>query len=143
MRPRREEIDLASVILDDSIYPRKGGRPRSVVVSRYVENLRAGAQFPPIIVERGTRRVLDGWARVIAYRKVGRETITADFQDVPEGVSAKLYAASLNSGHGIFRPLRELREVAAAVCSAHPEYDRRRVARQLGVLPETLDRWLR
>lgn len=93
-----QAVQLTAVVFDETIYPRAAHYP--VTVERYVDALDAGARFPPIVLQAGTSRLLDGRHRWLAHQQAGREEIAAVWHTVPDGVPAKLYAASLSSRHG-------------------------------------------
>lgn len=89
---------LNDIVFDESIYPRS--MHIESTVDRYADALDAGAQFPPIILETGTDRLLDGRHRMLAYERAGRDCVSAEWHCIPDGVSPKLYAASLSTRHG-------------------------------------------
>src|SRR3990172_8850015 len=80
-------VACSDLVLDFTIYPRSS--VDATTVSQYVLALQAGEQFPPIIVDRKTKRVVDGFHRVKAYIIAhGDETkipgIWGDFKDETE-----------------------------------------------------------
>lgn len=127
------------VIFDVSIYPRAQWNARTV--ERYAEAIQAGETLPPIILEAGTGRLLDGVHRWKAHQQVGADTIEVEEHEVPAGVPAKLYAASLSARHGDRMTGDELRSVAREVVSANPDYSQSAVARLLGVTRQTVGRY--
>lgn len=89
------KIAVSSIILDETIYPRKGIDHRRVGI--FSENIRDGFTFDPIEVERvpdraGIYRLLDGAHRWNAYKSTGAETVDAVIKDL-EGNDPLLYAA--------------------------------------------------
>ena len=60
-------ISLDKVVYDGSIYPRS--KPSSSIIDEYADSLMGGAKFPPIVLESGTNRLLDGYHRWKAYLK--------------------------------------------------------------------------
>jgi ParB/Sulfiredoxin domain len=68
------KIAVSSIILDETIYPRKGIDHRRVGI--FSENIRDGFRFDPIEVEQvpdgdGIYRLLDGAHRWNAYKSTG------------------------------------------------------------------------
>jgi len=104
-------IPLKEVCFDEDIYPRLKKSPTTE--DAYKESLEAGATFPPIEVQYvnidGERKtlLLDGYNRLEAHKKAGRETIEAVFWkkgvlDKNENfVDLMVRAAELNTKHGL------------------------------------------
>lgn len=132
-------VPLDDVQFDMSIYPRSEWSARTV--ERYAESLTAGETLPPIVVESGTSRLLDGLHRWKAHRQVGETTIEVERHVVPDGVPAKLYAASLSARHGDRMTGDDLKQVARETFTENPEFSMSTVARLLGVHRETVGRW--
>jgi ParB-like chromosome segregation protein Spo0J len=86
----------------------------------------AQAPLPPILVQRGTMRVIDGMHRLWAARLLGRPTIDALFFD-GEDADALIAAVRANTGHGL--PLTLADRVAAG-------------ERIVALLPWRSDRWI-
>ena len=89
---------LSDVVIDLEIYPRDDWSQSTV--ERYAEALRAGDQFPAIILEADTNRLLDGMHRYRGHELLGLTEIRAEHRQIPDGVPPKLYAASLSARHG-------------------------------------------
>jgi hypothetical protein len=134
------ELTLAAVVFDDAIYPRSEWS--ATTVKRYVEALEAGDRFPPIVLERGTNRLLDGMHRARAHQESERDTIEVEYHEIPAGVPAKLYAASLSAKHGDRVSGEELREIAREIATANPDYDLQTIARYSGVTRKTVGKWV-
>lgn len=110
--PQFEFVDLGTVIKCDEYYPRK--EPDFKIVDDYADAMRNGAQFPPIILESGTNRILDGVHRFLAAKKAGINKIRVEYRSVPSGMTPKYYAATLNAHtrHGILLSESEMKTVA-------------------------------
>jgi transcriptional regulator with XRE-family HTH domain len=130
---------IDTVVFDLSIYPR--AEWSATTVDRYEEALRAGEVLPPIILEEGTNRLLDGLHRFKAHQKLGLADIDVTYETVPDGVSPKLYAASLSTRHGDRMSNNDCKVVAREELSANPDANLTTVARMLGVHPSTVGRW--
>ncbi|MBX6749995.1 MAG: DUF4326 domain-containing protein [Micromonosporaceae bacterium] len=135
-----KEIPLTAVVFDESIYPR--AEWSQTTVNRYVEALEAGDRFPPIILEDGTNRLLDGMHRARAHQQAGRETIEVEYHQIPTGVPPKVYAASLSAKHGDRISGEDLREIAREVARENPDFNLVTLAKYFGVTRQTVSRWV-
>lgn len=117
-----EAVALSDLILDFSWYPR--AKVDDYNVNRLVEALRAGAELPPPIAERGSMRVSDGFHRITAHRKVHPDdVIDVDVVEYEDEAAFMLDAGRRNSMHGV----------------GLTSYDKTRLLlrlRELGVSPE-------
>lgn len=73
-------IDVNSVILDFDLYPRCS--IDSQHTTYMMESLKAGMELPPIILDKKSKRVIDGFHRVTAFRRYFKQNKTED-QSVP------------------------------------------------------------
>jgi hypothetical protein len=91
----------AELVFDYSLYPRSV--TDDAHVARLAEALRAGETFPPVVADRRSRRLVDGFHRVKAYLRVlGDEaTCTVEWRDYPTEQELFLDAAKLNARHGL------------------------------------------
>lgn len=92
------KIAITKIQVDESVYPRSGVSEFNV--GRLVAAYKTGTKLPPLIVEAGTYRLVDGRHRLEMYRKLKVARI-----DVTEKVyrsEADLYADAVrcNVGHG-------------------------------------------
>lgn len=129
-------VVLAEVVLDPDIYPR--GSVREATVERYADALDAGSEFPPIILESETNRILDGFHRFHAHERAGRSEIRAEWHTVPDDATAKLYAASLSATHGDRIAAADRRSLAREMLTANPAFDQSVLARYLGCSQPTV-----
>lgn len=134
------EINLTEVVYDPSIYPRTEWS--QATVNRYAEALDAGDEFPPVILEADTNRLLDGMHRWQAHKQALKDTIRVVWQEVPEGVPAKLYAASLSARHGDRIKGDELKAIAREIAKVNPDYPLKTIAKYSGVTPKTASKWV-
>ena len=91
-------LALTEVQFDQSIYPRAEWSQSTV--NRYAESLTAGDEFPPIVLEPGSNRLWEGMHRWQAHKQALRDEIAVVWQECPEGIPAKLFAASFSTKHG-------------------------------------------
>lgn len=134
------QIQITEVVFDETIYPRVEWS--QATVNRYAEALAAGDEFPPIILETDTNRLLDGMHRLQAHKQALKDEIRVQWQEVPEGVPAKLYAASLSTKHGDRINGDELKAIAREIAEANPDYDLKTIAKYSGVTRQTISKWV-
>ncbi|MEV8405137.1 transcriptional regulator NovG [Streptomyces niveus] len=93
--------------------------------------------LPPIVVHRGTRRVIDGMHRLWAARFRGDESIEVVFVD---GSPADVFvlAVELNRAHGLPLTLDERKSAAAQIMDSHPHWSDRKIARTTGLAASTV-----
>jgi hypothetical protein len=91
---------VASLVFDESIYPREGINENRI--ARLSEALRADATFPPLIAEKSKRRIIDGIHRSRAYiRVLGPEAVASvEWREYADDGAAWTDAALLNAAHG-------------------------------------------
>lgn len=133
-------VTLDEIVFDDSIYPRAAWS--KAAVERYADALQSGETLPPIVLEAGTKRLLDGRHRTEAHRLIGRHFIAADFQEIPDGVPAKLYAASLSVRHGEVLADKDKRQVAREIAESNPDYSMVMIASYLAASRQTVSRYV-
>lgn len=94
-------------------------------------------KLPPILVHRGTMRVIDGHHRVRAAMLKGQSKIDATFYDGAECMVFHL-AVEQNVTHGLPLSLADRREAAKRILGAFPEWSDRAIARSTGLSPKTV-----
>lgn len=134
------QIQLSEVVYDPAIYPRAEWSQSTV--NRYAEALSAGDEFPPIVLEPDTNRLLDGMHRLQAHKQALKGEIAAVWQEVPEGIPAKLFAASLSAKHGDRITGEELKGIAREIAEGNPDYDLKTIAKYSGVTRQTVSKWV-
>jgi predicted transcriptional regulator len=122
------------------IYPR--AEWSQATVNRYAEAISADCTFPPIVLEPDTNRLLDGMHRLQAHKQALRDEISVVWQEIPEGVPGKLFAASLSVKHGDRIKGEELKEIAREIADSNPEYDLKTIAAYSGVTRQTVGKWV-
>ena len=115
------EIDL--IQNDGTTQMRVAGIDPSVVAD-YADAMEAGAVFPPIIVYHDGEQYWpgDGFHRIDAARRIGRETIDADIREGGRR-DALLLAASANATHGLRRTQGDKRKSVETLLR-DPEWSR-------------------
>ena len=135
------KVPISDVKFDGSIYPRV--KPSTTIVEEYADAMLSGDSFPPIILEEGTNKLLDGYHRWKAQQRLfdqpsldGQGTqfaeIEAEFHVIPDGIPAKLYAYSLSKRNGHRLTAGEARAVAREVCEANPDFSTAVIAEHVG-----------
>lgn len=124
-------VPLDSVVVDDS--PRLGGASDEHVAAL----VESGAKLPPIVVHRGTMRVVDGVHRVRAALRRGDTDIEVRFFDGDERDGFVL-AVQANVAHGL--PLSRAERMAAAsrIIASHGHWSDRVIAQIAGLAPSTI-----
>lgn len=136
-----ETLSLDAVVWDPSIYPR--AKWSTSTIERYVDALEAGDEFPPVIVEEGTMRLLDGKHRLEAHKKAERPTILVQQRPIPEGMSAKRYAAMLSARHGDRMSNADLKALALEEAESDPKaFKVSDFVREMGVGESTVYDWV-
>jgi hypothetical protein len=97
---RYVKLKAASLVEDFNFYPRHSVDDYCVV--DYAKAMEAGAIFPPVIVEKKSLRIVDGWKRTRAALKHGGDgaEIEVEFRTYKNDGEMLLDAISLNTVHG-------------------------------------------
>jgi len=136
-------IPIASIILDEDIYPRKGIDPRRVGI--FAENIRDGFKFDPVEVEPapdkpGKYRLLDGAHRWSAYKSTGVTEAEAVIKNL-DGTDPLLYAAKKAIGP---RQLTEdeARDTARRAYNKNPSLTSSDIGKAIGRSRQTVDTYI-
>lgn len=115
-------------------------RAPAEMVSRYAEQIKAGAVFPAIIVnERG--ELIDGNTRKLAALNAGRPTIAAYVCSNLTALEARSLSVELNQCHGLSMTTQEIHAFITGAVREGERLDTQAYARMTGVRPSTLERW--
>jgi len=143
MAKQTTTIPIASIILDESIYPRKAIDHRRV--GMFAENIRDGFTFDPIEVEPvpgepGKYRLLDGAHRWSAYKSTGITEIEAVITNL-DGRDPLLYAAKKAIGP---RQLTEdeTRETARRAYNKNTSLSSADIGKAIGRARRTVDTYI-
>lgn len=111
-----DKIKVSELLLDYELYPRDRIEPFNV--TQMVEALKAGRELPPIVVDRKSHRVVDGFHRLRAYQKLYglNAEIPVELKDYEDDSKMFYSAVSLNANHG-----RQLSSYDRARCIAKAE----------------------
>src|SRR5437870_2992592 len=91
-------IPIAKLVKDYTLYPRTD--VSSTTIAQYTEAMRAGAIFPPIHADRQSYRIIDGWHRLEAYKRIGAEEVPVVLEDTKDDAELYMKAVVANSEHG-------------------------------------------
>ncbi|MFK8850960.1 ParB/RepB/Spo0J family partition protein [Streptomyces sp. Ac-502] len=139
MEPGQSQVDLHTVVdveisaLSVSDSPRTSGENQEHIELLAV----ADAPLPPIIVHRGTLRVIDGAHRLRAAERRGWSTIPVRFFD-GDDADAFVLAVESNTGHGLPLTKAERKRAAERIIASHPIWSNRMIASIAGVAPATV-----
>jgi hypothetical protein len=130
---RREatRVTVTSLVIGDS--PRLSGEiPEHVQALANVETL-----LPPLLVHRGTMRVIDGMHRLRAAMLRGDETILVEYFDGDEA-TAFVAAVKANVTHGMPLSLADRECAATRILTSQPNLSDRAVADIAGLAARTV-----
>ena len=130
-------LKIEEIAWDPSIYPRANAWS-TALIAEYADAIEAGAEFPAVVVEKETRRLLDGKHRLEAHKKCGRAEIPAREVTIPDGQSAKYFAATLSATHGLRLSNRDVKTLAEEDFERDPSLDPEAWGRRLGVSRATV-----
>ncbi|MFD4248004.1 ParB/RepB/Spo0J family partition protein [Streptomyces sp. NPDC058525] len=97
----------------------------------------SGRMLPPLLVHRGTMRIIDGTHRLRAAELRGQDTVAVTYFDgTPE--DAFVLAVEANISHGL--PLTHAERTAAAlrILRSHPDWSDRGIAQRTGLAAKTV-----
>jgi hypothetical protein len=137
-REHGERVRAVDLVLDESIYPRHG--IDDTHVRQLAEARRAGIDLPPVVVQRHTNRVVDGFHRIAAeLREAGEEAlISVEWRDYPSDAALFADAMLLNSRHGqVLATYDRVRCIALARQLGIPDIE---TAARLQITVETVER---
>lgn len=135
---RTQTVPAASLVMDFDLYPRHA--INEVNVAHIVEAMRAGTEIPPVVADRASRRLVDGFHRTrSALRLHGAEaTIAVEWREYADQAALLLDAIARNSGHG--QKLSTYDKVRSATLAADLMVERDQVAAALRITRAQLDK---
>ena len=147
------ELPIKDIVKDEDIYPRRTESPKTI--EAYTEALKAGAKFPPILVQRISTKdgkeytvFLDGLHRAKAYEKTGRKSIEAEYwkKEVLNReewlTRLQLESAKRNAAHGDRLGTEDKKYQARKICEKNPDITEQEIADALGVSRQTVGNWV-
>jgi len=130
-------VPAVELVEDLSLYPRL--QVDDWYVSRLAEALRSGATLPPIVADRASKRIVDGFHRRRAALRAFGPTAEVNvlFRDYPDERALYLDALRLNAHHG--KRLATAEEVRAAIRGQELGIEPRVIADTLAIRVEKLE----
>jgi hypothetical protein len=116
-------------------------RAPKATVDRYVQQTKAGAVFPAIVVN-GRYELVDGNTRLMAARQLGRATIAAYVCADLSALQARSLSVELNQSHGLSMTEAEIHAFVTSAVEEGQRLDARAYSRMTGVKASTLARWV-
>lgn len=92
------KLQINDIVIDESLYPRS--QLNEYAVHRMVEAFRAGAVFPPVVVEIKTNRLIDGRTRYETYLRCNVTEVAVRQKSYPSEADVYADAVRLNTTHG-------------------------------------------
>lgn len=153
------EVNIADLTWSSFVYPRE--RKSEKTVEAYVEALTAGAEFPPIKIQRvfnypqdneriETTLILDGVHRWLTSKECGFKKIKAiEWKKTPldfetNQTTLLLEAAECNIKHGDRLSPKDKRQIARDIAVSDPErlWTEDALGDKLGVIRQTVHTWI-
>ena len=161
-------MKISEIVWDPAIYPR--AKWNTNTIKSYADAMLAGANFPPIIVEQDTMRLLDGKHRLEARKLIVEqaelavrmhehtnekegiddeqidaeifEDIDVEIRDVPDGMTPKYFAMLLSADNGLRPSNADLKALGREECEAVEDFDPQTWGLPLGLTKSTVYRWV-
>lgn len=97
----------------------------------------SSSDLPPIVVHRGSMRVIDGMHRLRAAILSGRDSIKVRYFEGSER-DAFVLAVKANIAHGLPLSLHDRRSAAQRIIASHPEWSDRAISLTVGLHARTV-----
>lgn len=128
-----EMIALEELILNfEDLYPRAS--VDSGHVTHLAEAMSLGIELPPIIADRKTKAVIDGFHRYHAAKRLKRSEILVELRDYPNRAAMFLDAMHLNAGHG--RTMSNFDRAHCVILAAKHKIEPEQIAAALSITVE-------
>ncbi len=129
------QVPVAKIVEDMALYPRH--LVDGTTVSSYMEAMQAGATFEPIRLCAKTSRIIDGFHRFRAQRRLGHTEVQAYLETVKDDADFFLRAVEANARHG--RGLARFDHARILQIAKELGIERESVADVLQLRPERLE----
>jgi hypothetical protein len=121
----------------DSLRPADSPRLKGVSAEHARLIAEAAGSVPPILVQQGTMRVIDGMHRIRAACLRGKQHLEAYLIPCDDDESF-LRAVRMNLTHGLPLTLADRKAAACRIIQAHPEWSDRAIAAAAGLSDKTV-----
>jgi hypothetical protein len=156
---REGTIHLDAIVFEEKHYPRC--KPDTTRIEKYVDDMRKGDIFPPIILLEGNNSLIDGyhrWKARIKYNRLYASFLSEEFADglpkptedlpcqwhtLPEGVLQLLYASKFQNKQGLAKSNSDDRDTARRAYLAQPGISKALLEDYIGVSRHKLAEFLR
>jgi len=105
-KPNIVSVDISKINLEKKNYPR--ARIDEQLVEMYCLNFEAGINLPPLVVQKNTFTLIDGFHRYHAAKKLKREKVEVEIVDLPDS-ELRAEAVRRNIKHGKRFTVQEIR----------------------------------
>ena len=92
------KVKIEKLVLDYNLYPRT--EVDSVTVTDLVAAKESGADLPPVVVDKKSMRVADGFHRIAMCKRLKIDKIDVVYKDYASEAELYLDAVALNAKHG-------------------------------------------
>jgi hypothetical protein len=149
--------DVNAIVIDEAYLGRVSEYPE--LIDQYFDAYLAGEDIPPIILEQGTNKLLEGFHRLQALKKIaslieqgnlpknkipkvfnGRH-IECEYVVVPEGVEPCIYSLHCNMRHGKTASSEDIKRAVQIQFRNKPGTSVQQLASFLGVSDDTARRY--
>lgn len=132
-------LDMSVVRIDGDTQPRTAISP--AVVQEYMEDMQAGAEFPPVTVvhDGATYWLVDGFHRFFAHRRLNRKEILAEVV-TGEWKDARWLSVAANKTHGLRRTNEDKAKAVTRALRLRPDLSNHAIAEHVGVSEVTVRR---
>ena len=136
-------IPCASLIFDWGIWPRHEADSLDYTnVMRMVDAIKAGIELPPIIVDKKTMRIVDGFHRTKAHEKVygSSAQIRAILREYKDNNAVFIEAVALNASQGL--PLSPMDKAHVIIRAGEMRLPIEVIAKVLGITVERAEEFI-
>jgi ParB-like chromosome segregation protein Spo0J len=136
------EIPITQIEVIQGLLPRIYNHTIEEKIEEYKEAMEAGEQFPPIVVwdRNGHYWLIDGMHRLLATKRLGKETIKAEVVELADELEARMLAIERNMLHGIPLSREEKQELARLLYADGVEIEK--LKRLFRVSERTIYNWV-
>lgn len=121
----------------DALHPADSPRLKGISAEHARLIVEAADSVPPILVQQGTMRVIDGMHRIRAACLQGKQHIEA-YLIACEDDESFLWAVRMNLTHGLPLTLADRKAAACRFIQDHPEWSDRAIAAAAGLSDKTV-----
>ncbi len=137
------EVPVAKIEVIQGLLPRIYTHTIEEKVEEYKEAMAEGQEFPPITVwdkGNGIYWLIDGMHRLLASKRLGRDSIKAEVVELESELEARILAIEKNASHGIPLDREEKKELARLLYADGVEIEKLR--RLFRVSERTIYNWV-